>query len=43
MEFQKQRFKGLYKSPSKKIKFLTIARLLPYKGHKYIIEIANNY
>ena len=29
------------KSPSKKIKFLTIARLLPYKGHKYIIEIAN--
>ena len=30
------------KSPSKKIKFLTIARLLPYKGHKYIIEIANN-
>ena len=30
------------KSLSKKIKFLTIARLLPYKGHKYIIEIANN-
>ena len=29
------------KRPSKKIKFLTIARLLPYKGHKYIIEIAN--
>jgi len=30
------------KKSSKKIKFLTIARLLPYKGHKYIIEIANN-
>jgi glycosyltransferase involved in cell wall biosynthesis len=30
------------KSPSKKIKFLTVARILPYKGHKYIIEIAYN-
>jgi glycosyltransferase involved in cell wall biosynthesis len=28
------------KSPSKQIKFLTIARLLPYKGHKYISNIA---
>ena len=31
----------LIKKESRKIKFLTIARLLPYKGHKYIIEIAN--
>lgn len=30
------------KNSSKKIKFLTLARLLPYKGHKYIIEIANH-
>ncbi len=29
------------KYPSNKIKFLTVARLLPYKGHKYIIELAN--
>ena len=29
------------KSPSKKIRFLTVARLLPYKGHKYIIKLAN--
>ena len=35
-------FEAISKSPSKKIKFLTIARLLPYKGHKYVIEIANN-
>ena len=34
--------KNLIKKESKKIKFLTIARLLPYKGHKYIIEIANH-
>ena len=34
--------KRLIKKESKKIKFLTIARLLPYKGHKYIIEIANH-
>jgi len=30
----------LIKKKSKKIRFLIIARLLPYKGHKYIIEIA---
>jgi glycosyltransferase involved in cell wall biosynthesis len=36
-------FEAISKSPSKKIKFLTIARLLPYKGHKYVIEIANNF
>lgn len=29
------------KFSSKKIKFLTVARLLPYKGHKYIIKLAN--
>jgi len=33
--------KRLTRKESKKMKFLTIARLLPYKGHKYIIEIAN--
>ena len=33
--------KRLIKKESKKIRFLIIARLLPYKGHKYIIEIAN--
>ena len=38
----KTEIKRIVKSPTKKIKFLTIARLLPYKGHKYIIEIANN-
>ena len=38
----KTKIQRIVKSPSKKIKFLTIARLLPYKGHKYIIEIANN-
>jgi len=32
---------GFIKKSEKKIKFLTIARLLPYKGHKYIIDIAN--
>ena len=37
----KTKIQRIVKSPSKKIKFLTIARLLPYKGHKYIIEIAN--
>ena len=39
----KIKFEVISKSPSKKIKFITIARLLPYKGHKYIIEIANNF
>lgn len=29
------------KFSTRKIKFLTVARLLPYKGHKYIIKIAN--
>lgn len=29
------------KHSSKKIRFLTVARLLPYKGHKYIIKLAN--
>lgn len=38
----KTNIQRIVKSPTKKIKFLTIARLLPYKGHKYIIEIASN-
>ena len=38
----KTKIQRIEKSPSKNIKFLTIARLLPYKGHKFIIEIANN-
>ena len=38
----KTKIQRIVKSPTKKIKFLTIARLLPYKGHKYIIEIATN-
>jgi len=39
----KTKIQRIVKTPSKKIKFLTIAWLLPYKGHKYIIEIANNF
>ncbi len=39
----KTKIQNIVKSPSKKIRFLTIARLLPYKGHKYIIEIANYF
>ena len=33
---------NITKSYTKKIKFLTIARLLPYKGHKYILNIAKS-
>tara|TARA_B100000900_G_scaffold406783_2_gene418360 strand:+ start:368 stop:1480 length:1113 start_codon:yes stop_codon:yes gene_type:complete len=32
--------KGFIKKKSNKIRFLTLARILPYKGHKYIINIA---